>query len=160
MKEQSATPNLGAGQRIKFNSGEPESPVLAITNAAVPHSEDMRHRMKQYALTMGIRMVCLALIFVVDGWFKIIPVVGAVVLPWVAVIIANGGADITKQESVELLDAAPLYALDGQEKVMDDDDASTPAFLTGEIVPESEDTAGLVTDAAESDAPSAEKDLP
>ncbi|MDD0858124.1 DUF3099 domain-containing protein [Arthrobacter alpinus] len=107
--------------------------------------------MKQYALTMGIRMVCLALIFVVDGWFKIIPVVGAVVLPWVAVIIANGGADITKQDSVELLDAAPLYALNGHEKGMDDADASTPEFLTGEIVPEPEDAEGTVADAPDTE---------
>lgn len=139
MKEQSATPMSGANRRSKYLTGTPEPTVQAITNAAIPHSEDMRHRMRQYALTMGIRMVCLALIFVVDGWFKIIPVVGAVVLPWVAVMIANGGADTIHQETVELLDEAPLYAVTGGQYPTDDDVSPTDEILTGEIVPDEDE---------------------
>ena len=139
MKEQSATPMSGANRRSKYLTGTPEPTVQAITNAAIPHSEDMRHRMRQYALTMGIRMVCLALIFVVDGWFKIIPVVGAVVLPWVAVMIANGGADTIHQETVELLDEAPLYAVTGGQYPADDDVSPTDEILTGEIVPDEDE---------------------
>ena len=63
-----------------------DSEVHSITDAAGAHSEDMRQRMIKYALAMGIRMVCLILIFVVDGWLKIIAVAGAVFLPWIAVI--------------------------------------------------------------------------
>ena len=69
-------------------SGDPE--VHSITDAAAAHSEDMRERMIKYAVAMGIRMVCLILIFVVDGWFKLVAVAGAVFLPWIAVVIANG----------------------------------------------------------------------
>lgn len=72
----------------------------------------MRQRMIKYALAMGIRMVCLVLIFVVDGWFKIIPVAGAVFLPWIAVIIANGN-DKAEGHSDLLLDSAPLAELEG-----------------------------------------------
>ncbi len=60
-------------------SGDPE--VHSITDAAAAHSEDMRDRMIKYAVAMGIRMVCIVLIFVVDGWFKIIAIAGAVFLP-------------------------------------------------------------------------------
>ena len=55
-------------------SSDPE--VHSITDAAAAHSEDMRERMIKYAVAMGIRMVCIVLIFVVDGWFKIIAVAG------------------------------------------------------------------------------------
>ncbi|OAE01736.1 DUF3099 domain-containing protein [Arthrobacter sp. OY3WO11] len=97
--------------------GEPgrfsgDSEVHSITDAAGAHSEDMRQRMIKYALAMGIRMVCLVLIFVVDGWFKIIPVAGAVFLPWIAVIIANGN-DKAEGHSDLLLDSAPLAELEG-----------------------------------------------
>ncbi|MET4001600.1 MULTISPECIES: DUF3099 domain-containing protein [Arthrobacter] len=140
MKEQSATPKFGARRRSKSRRGEPSTPVQAITNAAIAHSEDMRHRMIQYSLTMGIRMVCLVLIFVFDGWFKIVPIVGAVVLPWVAVMLANGGADTVHQETVELLDEAPLYAVTDAEFTTDGTDSSSEGILQGEIVPDDADT--------------------
>jgi hypothetical protein len=109
-----------------------DSGVHSITDAASAHSEDMQRRMKKYALAMGIRMVCLILVFVVDGWFKLLMVAGAVFLPWIAVIIANGG-DTAEAHSDSLLDSAPLAELDspgwqpGQE-----DDAS--AVLQGEVI--------------------------
>jgi hypothetical protein len=103
-----------AGQSVP---GDPErfsgdSGVHSITDAASAHSEDMRQRMIKYALAMGIRLVCLILIFVVDGWFKILMVAGAVFLPWIAVVIANG-SDKAEIHSDSLLDAAPLGELEG-----------------------------------------------
>ena len=88
-----------------------DSEVHSITDAATAHSEEMRQRMIKYAVAMGIRMVCLVLIFVVDGWFKVIPVIGAVFLPWFAVIIANG-SDKAEIHADSLLDYAPLAQLD------------------------------------------------
>lgn len=67
--------------------------------------------MIKYAVAMGIRMVCLILIFVVDGWFKILPVLGAVFLPWIAVVIANG-SDKAEIHSDSLLDYVPMGELD------------------------------------------------
>ena len=136
MKQQSATPKFGARRRSKYRHRSTAPEVQAITNAAAPHSEEMHHRLVKYSITMGIRMVCFVAIFVFDGWFKIIPIVGAVVLPWVAVILANGGADIYHQETVELLDEAPLYALNGTEETTDGDDSAPGDIVTGEIVPD------------------------
>jgi hypothetical protein len=85
--------------------------VHSITDAATAHSDEMRRRMIKYAIAMGIRMVCLILIFVVDGWFKVIPVIGAVFLPWVAVVIANG-SDRAESHSDSLLDHVPMGELD------------------------------------------------
>ena len=138
MKEQSATPNSGADRRHKYRHTAPSPDVHAITNAAVAHSDEMRQRMIKYAITMGIRMVCLVLIFAFDGWYRLVPVVGAVVLPWVAVMIANGGADISHQETVELLDDAPLYAVGAGNPDGVDAEASKADLLTGEIIPDEE----------------------
>lgn len=141
MNQQSATPKFGAGQSGKSRHGTSAPEVQAITNAAVPHSEEMRKRMLKYSITMGIRMVCLAAIFVFDGWYKLIPIVGAVVLPWVAVILANGGSDINHQENVDLLNEAPMYAVTGANTAEDDDVASPGDIIAGEIVPDDEDVA-------------------
>ena len=94
--------------------------------------------MIKYAVAMGIRMVCLILIFVVDGWLKILPVIGAVFLPWIAVIIANG-SDTAEVHADSLLDSAPLDQLDapaagpaGQGGAVPDDPSMT--LLQGELV--------------------------
>lgn len=67
--------------------------------------------MIKYAVAMGIRMVCLIMIFVVDGWYRILPIIGAVFLPWIAVVIANG-SDKAEIHSDSLLDYVPMGELD------------------------------------------------
>lgn len=56
--------------------------------------DDERHgRMLRYGIAMGIRVVCVILCFFVHGWWLLIPVIGAVLLPYVAVVIANVGSN-------------------------------------------------------------------
>jgi hypothetical protein len=45
--------------------------------------------MLKYGITMGIRVVCVVLLFFVHGWWLILPAVGAIILPYVAVVFAN-----------------------------------------------------------------------
>lgn len=45
--------------------------------------------MVKYSLAMGIRMVCIILCFFVQGWWLLIMVIGALVLPYIAVVLAN-----------------------------------------------------------------------
>ncbi|MDQ0664337.1 hypothetical protein QFZ35_002835 [Arthrobacter ulcerisalmonis] len=111
-------------------SGDTE--VHSITDAAGAHSEDMRQRMIKYAVAMGIRMVCLIMIFVVDGWFKVIAVAGAVFLPWIAVVIANG-SDKAEAHSDLLLDSAPLAEIESP-VIPDSEDEPGSAVLQGELV--------------------------
>jgi hypothetical protein len=119
-------------------SGDAE--VHSITDAAGAHSEDMRQRMIKYALAMGIRMVCLVLIFVVDGWFKIIAVAGAVFLPWIAVVIANG-SDKAEGHSDLLLDSAPLAEIESPPPPSPDDELGHEV-LQGEVINDDETTTG------------------
>lgn len=118
-------------------SGDTE--VHSITDAAEAHSEDMRKRMIKYALAMGIRMVCLILIFVVDGWFKIIAVAGAVFLPWIAVVIANGN-DKAEAHSDALLDSAPLAEIESPLRAAGADPGSD--VLQGELIDDDESGPG------------------
>lgn len=124
--------------------GEPDtvsgdSQVHSITDAATAHSEEMRERMIKYSVAMGIRMVCLILVFVVDGWFKIIAVAGAVFLPWIAVVIANG-SDKAEVHSDYLLDAAPLAELEAPESPAATDEG--PTVLQGELIEDEDDNDG------------------
>ncbi|MFF2318677.1 DUF3099 domain-containing protein [Arthrobacter sp. NPDC058097] len=119
-------------------AGHPE--VISITDAAAAHSEDMRERMVKYALAMGIRMVCLILIFVVDGWFKLVAVAGAVFLPWIAVVIANG-SDKAEIHSDALLDYTPYAELGAAEESGTAESPGTadePTVLQGELIADDE----------------------
>ena len=123
------------------DSGDTE--VHSITDAAAAHSEEMRQRMVKYAVAMGIRMVCLVLVFVVDGWFKIIPVIGAVFLPWFAVVIANG-SDHAEVHSDSLIDFVPMGELDAplDEGTAGQGPPSADAPITllqGELIDDDED---------------------
>jgi hypothetical protein len=97
----------------------------------------MRQRMIKYALAMGIRMVCLILIFVVDGWLKLVMVAGAVFLPWIAVVIANG-SDKAEIHSDSLLDSAPLAELEGPGWSPSREDGPDNDVLQGEVIDDDE----------------------
>jgi len=60
-------------------------------------SEDIKYRQNRYLIMMAIRTVCFAaavLMFVNHlGWLSAIPAVGAIVIPWLAVVFANGGRE-------------------------------------------------------------------
>lgn len=64
----------------------------SITSLPPSPSDDRHSRMVKYAVAMGVRLVCLILCFVVPlGWWTVFPVIGAVVLPYFAVVLANVG---------------------------------------------------------------------
>jgi hypothetical protein len=125
-------------------SGDPE--VHSITDAAAAHSEDMRERMIKYAVAMGIRMVCIILIFVVDGWFKIVAVAGAVFLPWIAVVIANG-SDKAEDHSDSLLDYVAATEIEGSPQSSDDQAMDNITVLKGEVVDDEPPGQGTEPDA-------------
>jgi hypothetical protein len=68
-------------------------PVYRITAARTPLSADLRNRTRRYVWTMGIRTACLLGAIVAHGPARWALVVGAVLLPWVAVVTANAGRE-------------------------------------------------------------------
>jgi len=71
--------------------------VHLVTQARTPRSEDIGHRERRYLIMMAIRVACfLAAILMVTqgaGWLAAFPAVGAIVIPYIAVVFANGGRE-------------------------------------------------------------------
>ncbi len=65
------------------------SDVYTITSATGSRSADMQQRAGRYLVSMVIRTLCVVLVIVVPGPLRWVFVVGAIVLPYVAVIAAN-----------------------------------------------------------------------
>lgn len=77
--------------------------IPRITDARTAHTDEMHARMVKYTVSMSIRLVCLFLLFFVHGWMMWVVIAGAVVLPWFAVVIANGGSDTRNMEGSDSL---------------------------------------------------------
>lgn len=78
---------------------EPQS----VTNLGTAPEVERRSRMIRYSIAMAVRMVCIILAFVVQGWFMWVCFALAIVLPYWAVVIANSHGETKatmKAESV------------------------------------------------------------
>lgn len=75
-----------------------KQPRQSITNLPLSPDEERRRRMIKYSVAMGIRVICIFAILFVPGWWAIIPVIGAVFLPYFAVVIANVSTDPRRVE--------------------------------------------------------------
>lgn len=64
----------------------------SITSLPRSPEEDRRARMIKYSLAMGIRMVCIVSLLFVHGWWLVVMGIGAIVLPYIAVVLANVGS--------------------------------------------------------------------
>ena len=78
------------------HSGRPPS-VHTVTQARRSLSDDIAYRQRRYLLMMGIRALCfvIAVVLFVNhfGWLAAIPAVGAIFIPYFAVVFANGGRE-------------------------------------------------------------------
>lgn len=72
----------------------------SITSLPQSPDQERASRMVKYAVTMGIRVVCLIICFFVPGWWMLVPALGAVFLPWIAVLIANTRV-VSRRDEVE-----------------------------------------------------------
>ncbi|MBU6146756.1 MAG: DUF3099 domain-containing protein [Actinomycetales bacterium] len=74
-------------------SGPSGGEVFAITTAAPSLGDDQAARTRRYLVSMGIRVGCFIGAILADGWLRWALVVGAIVLPYIAVVIANAGRE-------------------------------------------------------------------
>lgn len=70
-------------------------PPQSATSLPRAPQADATKRSARYLMTMGIRIACLLAMILVTpyGWYSWLFAVGAVVLPYIAVVIANVGED-------------------------------------------------------------------
>jgi hypothetical protein len=69
----------------------PEVYTITQTNRAL--SNEQVGRTKKYLISMGIRTGCVLAAIVVPGWPKWLFIAGAVILPYLAVVMANAGRE-------------------------------------------------------------------
>jgi hypothetical protein len=62
---------------------------VRITTAASSPAADIAARQRRYVISMGIRTVCFVAAIVADGWLRWVLIVAALLLPYVAVVMAN-----------------------------------------------------------------------
>ena len=71
--------------------------VHLVTQARRSLSDDISYRQRRYLLMMGIRAICFVIAVVLFtnhfGWLTAIPAVGAIFIPYFAVVFANGGRE-------------------------------------------------------------------
>lgn len=66
--------------------------VHTVTSARSSAADEQAARVKRYLFTMGIRTACFVLVLVVPGWWRLVAVVAAAILPYIAVVMANAVA--------------------------------------------------------------------
>lgn len=97
----------------------------SVTSLPPSPRDESSRRVRQYAITMGIRTVCFLLMALVQpmGWWTFVFAAGAIFLPYIAVISANAGSDSTAS-TVE----SPQVALESAPP--EPEKPSTPDVLT------------------------------
>jgi hypothetical protein len=72
----------------------------SITDATVGLTSDQSARQRRYFISMMIRTACFILTVVLPSPFRWIALVGALTLPYIAVIAANAGRETIKKETI------------------------------------------------------------
>lgn len=67
-----------------------------VTEARPSRSAEISQRERRYLVMMGVRVVCFVITVIMflnhAGWLTVIPAVGAIAIPYFAVVIANSRA--------------------------------------------------------------------
>jgi hypothetical protein len=86
--------------------------VYTITEAQRPLSVEQVGRTRRYLISMGIRTVCFVAAIFTPGWPRWALIAGAIVLPYLAVVVANAGRENDEPGDVGVA-AKPQPALPG-----------------------------------------------
>lgn len=78
--------------RVDMAKAEPPE-VFTITEAQRGLSQEQTGRTRRYLVSMGIRTACVIAAIFVPGWPRWVLIAGAMVLPYIAVVMANAGRE-------------------------------------------------------------------
>lgn len=91
---------MARSQRASGRSHQTDA--VRITTAARSPRAELAHRQRRYAISMAIRTVCfIAAVVVGNGWFRWVLIAAALILPYVAVVMANSAAPTTFDDPPE-----------------------------------------------------------
>lgn len=90
---------------VRVTRGPRRGRAQLVTEARRPMSEDIAYRQRRYLIMMGIRLGCFVIAVVLftngAGWLTAIPAVGAIIIPYFAVVFANGGREPTSRRGFQ-----------------------------------------------------------
>ena len=118
--------------RLPFSRRHAADPSYGITTADTSHLDDISKRQRQYVYTMLFRVVAILVVVLVPGLTLLErAVLGlvATIIPYVAVIRANGGPDLTEAPTNMMIGpprqgelSAPDRVLGGAHRIDAEDD--------------------------------------
>ncbi len=114
-----------------------EDRVYGITTAETSHTQEITRRQKQYILTMLVRVVSIIVVVVVPGisWpVKIGLCLVATIIPYVAVVRANGGPSRDGGPTNLMLEPRRRELDPPQRGLPDSGDGERADFIVGERV--------------------------
>lgn len=114
-------------------------PPTSVSDAQESADKDYEQRVKRYTISMIIRVVCLLLAFVVTGPLRWVLLGGAVVLPYIAVVIANSRNERLVHYDMSGVDGPPRPVLPTesthrQTAADDEPDPSEEPLIVGEVL--------------------------
>jgi hypothetical protein len=68
----------------------------SITSLPPSPEAEQRSRMIKYSVAMGVRLVCIVAMLFARDWWLVVCAVGAIALPYFAVVIANVGSPVRR----------------------------------------------------------------
>jgi hypothetical protein len=74
-----------------------QPPVYRITNAQTSFLQEQKGRARRYLFSMSLRTICFIAAVLTTGNIRYAFIVGAIFLPYIAVVIANAGRERTYQ---------------------------------------------------------------
>jgi hypothetical protein len=77
----------------KLHRRRNEASAIRITTARKGVADDQAGRVRGYVISMTIRIICFLLAVVTTGWLRWTFVAGALIIPYLAVVFANGGRE-------------------------------------------------------------------
>jgi Protein of unknown function (DUF3099) len=95
--------------------------VYSVTEARRGTSDDLAQRQRRYLISMGIRTACFVLAVIVHGPLRWVLISAALVLPYIAVVMANavgsgtGAAPTAYVPQQAALDSGQRHVLDGDQ---------------------------------------------
>ena len=104
--------------------------VQGVTTASAARSEDREARMKVYLVQMLIRTVCFGAALFTTGWWQLLFILGAVALPYVAVVQVNNAGP----RQAGSLRAVPAEGPELTARPVDAPGPASPVVLTGDVV--------------------------
>lgn len=108
--------------------------VVRVTDAQHSYEAESQGRIRRYLMLMGIRIVCFAIAVFTTGWIRWSAAIGAIVIPWIAVVIANTVRRKFYEDAGLIADEPHPHSLDAEPNAQDHTPHADPDVVIGEVI--------------------------